>query len=422
MQRLALLVTASVWLGAKGATEVVLAHYSEDLAWLQTYAGPGLSWRVYSKAEDAAQVPSGAERLPNVGREGHTYLHHVVSNYHALAEWTVFSQAGAPSHGYQGQGSGGGHLTGSVTFGDYLHRPEGADALFFFTSAVQLPSIDHCLRVDFALNDTSFASNDRCPRPEDGWTKWFHMERHQAWLEAKRHKLGELEPLAFYQTYISERREQLDSLVLNFAQGARFAVSREAIHRRPKDYYVRLLDALAQDSDPAAGYWMEFMWYDVFHPEKLQVDAGTPCELPSYAPVSQWDMVWSLTHHGEVREQLQSVDPRRLASGPQPADATDIDNIVWPFFVIMLGVGVSGVGYYVYRRNTVSSELKVPAPWPVAPASVVVARTSLVDPWTQKQRRPALLRMGSNLDVDACLSEPEASLHSALGWQRRRRG
>ena len=34
------------------------------------------------------------QQLPNIGREGETYLHHIIANYHALPNHILFSQAG----------------------------------------------------------------------------------------------------------------------------------------------------------------------------------------------------------------------------------------------------------------------------------------------------------------------------------------
>jgi hypothetical protein len=52
--------------------------------------------------------------LPNVGRESHTILWHIVTNYDRLANLTVFSQGSAPTHGYGRKGAAagdrGGHL------------------------------------------------------------------------------------------------------------------------------------------------------------------------------------------------------------------------------------------------------------------------------------------------------------------------
>ena len=90
---------------------------------------------------------AGSRPLPNVGRESHTYLHHIVSNYDSLADWTVFSQAAAPSFGYKGHRSGGGHLAGGVTFDDYLVPREAT--FFVHTAAVRLPETVSSLRMSF---------------------------------------------------------------------------------------------------------------------------------------------------------------------------------------------------------------------------------------------------------------------------------
>lgn len=67
--------------------ELVVARYQEDLAWVRRVPA---AWRVtvYDKGGDAA----GALPLPNLGREAHTYLQHIVTRYDALADVTVFCQ------------------------------------------------------------------------------------------------------------------------------------------------------------------------------------------------------------------------------------------------------------------------------------------------------------------------------------------
>ena len=73
--------------------EIVVAHYNEKLDWLAPKADHA---HVYHKGTDL-QSPStmklyGWEKLPNVGREAHTYLHHIINNYETLPEYTVFLQ------------------------------------------------------------------------------------------------------------------------------------------------------------------------------------------------------------------------------------------------------------------------------------------------------------------------------------------
>jgi hypothetical protein len=67
--------------------ELVVAHYQEDLAWLRRVPDV-FGVTVYDKGGDAPH----ALRLPNVGREAHSYLHHLVTRYDSLADITVFCQ------------------------------------------------------------------------------------------------------------------------------------------------------------------------------------------------------------------------------------------------------------------------------------------------------------------------------------------
>ena len=65
---------------------VVVAHCDEDLAWMQAL-DPELGKFVYSKGKNIV-----GEKLPNVGRDYHTYLTHIVRHYDSLSDVTFFLQ------------------------------------------------------------------------------------------------------------------------------------------------------------------------------------------------------------------------------------------------------------------------------------------------------------------------------------------
>jgi hypothetical protein len=67
--------------------ELVVSLYEEDPAWLRRVPG---TFRV--TAYDKSGADDAANPLPNVGREAHTYLHHLVSRYEDLADVTLFAQ------------------------------------------------------------------------------------------------------------------------------------------------------------------------------------------------------------------------------------------------------------------------------------------------------------------------------------------
>ena len=71
--------------------ELVVARYLEDLSWLRNIP-PQIQITVYDK--------SSGGNLPNVGREAHTYLHHIVSRYDSLADTTVFAQGKPFDHAF----------------------------------------------------------------------------------------------------------------------------------------------------------------------------------------------------------------------------------------------------------------------------------------------------------------------------------
>ncbi|KAJ3298190.1 hypothetical protein HDU79_000078 [Rhizoclosmatium sp. JEL0117] len=90
--------------------DIVVSHYEEDIQNLTIaidkirlhpkFKDLNINLFVYTKSEKvdrvALQRTTGATvvtLLPNVGREGHTYMHHIVSEYNNLADHTLFMQA-----------------------------------------------------------------------------------------------------------------------------------------------------------------------------------------------------------------------------------------------------------------------------------------------------------------------------------------
>ena len=67
--------------------ELVVARCTEDLSWLRRVP-KSVRATVYNKGGEAGP----GTPLPNVGREAHTYLHHLVERYDDLADVTAFCQ------------------------------------------------------------------------------------------------------------------------------------------------------------------------------------------------------------------------------------------------------------------------------------------------------------------------------------------
>lgn len=271
--------------------EVVLAHHSEDISWLSRIPAD-VAIRLYTKGTQALKSSSqtSVQQLPNVGRESHTYLHHIVENYEDLSKWTVFTQAGQPSFGYKGHRSGGGHLLAGDDFANYL-TPEPSGSRFVYTSVVHLPSMNHLLRAAYCIDDTLLegASVNTCPKEASQWTPWWDVSDFRKFVASKVEAQHGEEVMDFYRKYINPSHRESDMTAF-FPQGARFAVSRDTIHRRPKADYERLLATLSNDEDSYAGYYMEWLWAELF------LGHQQPCTVPAkVAPVSHADAMNSLT-------------------------------------------------------------------------------------------------------------------------------
>ncbi len=78
--------------------DIVVAHYKEDLGWLESIDGHNVI--VYDKNPDEVSVFPGAThiRLPNRGRESHTYLRYIVDNYYSLPDYVCFLQGDPIPH------------------------------------------------------------------------------------------------------------------------------------------------------------------------------------------------------------------------------------------------------------------------------------------------------------------------------------
>merc|ERR1719277_706578 len=89
----------------------------------------------------------------------------------------------------------------------------------------------------------------------------------------------------FYHQHVLQRPtpQETQPLTLGFVQGARFAVSRQKIRARPLAYYVNLLQQVSMERDPAQGYYIEAMWWDIFEAAASQIRAP----LCQYAPVPE---------------------------------------------------------------------------------------------------------------------------------------
>ncbi|MFD2932774.1 DUF3431 domain-containing protein [Spirosoma flavum] len=190
--------------------ELVVAHYTENLNWLRNVP-TGWQKTVYDKSPDGL-IDGDAIALPNIGREAHTYLHHLVSRYDSLAEWTVFCQGKPFDHAYD--------------FKKTLRE--------FDPNPVEFRWLGH-------LIDTDDNQGHRLFKP------WSKNEDGRG-----------LDLRGFHRALFDTDGPDLYTFVL----GAQFAIHRNILHRKPVSFYERALAVSV--SFPDAAHCFERSWDRVF--------------------------------------------------------------------------------------------------------------------------------------------------------------
>ncbi len=215
------------------ALELVVARYREDLSWLREL---GLPACVYNKGPelDSGLPPPGARvtPLPNLGREAHTFLTHIISQYHALPRHTAFLQGNPFAH---------------------LAPPEEPPVT---------PTVLRQRLLDLAEADTPFAGlawfRLRCDglgRPHD-LADPAKQGRWKGW--------GKDIPVARVFEALFEAPAPAEFLVR--AATGNMLVRRDRILARPLAFYQRALELVLADADDAenTGHAFERLWQTLF--------------------------------------------------------------------------------------------------------------------------------------------------------------
>ena len=215
--------------------EVVVCRHGENLAWTRNVPR-GLPVTVYDKTPPPASTWPGSIPLPNLGREAHAWLHHLCERYHSLADWTIFAQGHPFDHAPDMHPVIRRLVTG----------PAPAEGFWW---------LGFLWETDDARGRPTFIH----------WTK--NPERRELDLEG------------FFQELWAESAPEK----IRYVGGGQFALSREAAHRRPRDFYARARTLAAEFPDAAHAF--ERTWDRVFLAPPLDAKLVSPAGLRLLKPV-----------------------------------------------------------------------------------------------------------------------------------------
>lgn len=232
----------------KDSIDVVVARYNEELDWMcdpriveslyQKSLTAQVEIFIYDKGHKGLDLTKAKAclpyvvfhvvRLPNVGRESHTYLHHVVARWTKLADVTIFLHGS--SDAVQKFDRVKSTIEKVVQRGDSV----------FIGQKGKFPDIFDTFQIEAHRSSNSrnlLINPDTILEPA-------HKRPFGAWFR-------------------DVFQEEMDA-VWNYC--GIFAVSRKHILQHPRHYYQKLLSLVSSHPNPEAGHYFERSWGVVFAP------------------------------------------------------------------------------------------------------------------------------------------------------------
>jgi hypothetical protein len=203
-------------------SSIVIARYQESVSWVPEAWDRKIYFYDKGAKHDATHGlrPSSYrhyQQIANVGRESHTYLHHIIENYDNLTDVIYFTQANPFDH--------------SPDFITLVQANLGEVDDYF--------PLGHRLLTIHSGNVSQYEKN--FPRIQEGFDRTFRTLFRDG----------------------SDRSVDVPVRIV-FSPGAIFAVSRSAILRRPKEFYEKALTLLSYDKNPIEGHSFERLWSLIF--------------------------------------------------------------------------------------------------------------------------------------------------------------
>lgn len=215
--------------------DLVIARYNEDVDYLDKPYFKDFNIIIYNKGPKLDIDPNMAAviDLPNVGREGHTYLFHIINNFNNLAPVTMF----IPGSWQLPNKAGWTH--------EYLKILKQTNTTVLYTQA-NLRNIKNIL-YDFTLDE--WLSTD---------------DKNKELNPDKKLLISDIRPFGkWYEHHFSHINAD-DISVINYL--GIFAADKKHIIQHPIELYQRLYDELNTHPNPEAGHYVERAWGTILYP------------------------------------------------------------------------------------------------------------------------------------------------------------
>lgn len=212
---------------------IVIARYNENLKWLLNKKFSKYDIIVYNKGinNNYIHLPNMTSiNIKNVGRCDHTYLYHIINNYHNLADITIF-------------------LPGSCDMYHKMYKThilfneikKNNKAVFLYDNKYDNVELE-LHNLEFSIYSSSYYKN-KLLNPESNLD------------------------LALIRPFGNWYKSKFNNIIINHVSYyGIFSVAKNDITQNQLTYYIKLINDLRFSSNPEAGHYIERSWAAVFYP------------------------------------------------------------------------------------------------------------------------------------------------------------
>jgi hypothetical protein len=220
--------------------DMVIARYNEDLGWLHKFDISQIrTIYIYNKGPNTDFFHAAPNikviSLPNVGRESHTYLFHIITQYEHLGDVTVFLPGSANEESDRLLRNKWYRAT--RTFDQVMTT---RDSVFVGQKVNDLKAAEY----DFVLDDYQSATSVNREMNPEYRMKLSPIRPFGKWFE---HYFGDISVPVITYTGI-------------------FAVSRAHIYNRTKEFYQDIQSTIDDHSNVEVAHYLERAYVALFHP------------------------------------------------------------------------------------------------------------------------------------------------------------
>lgn len=214
--------------------DIIISRYNEDLEWINEYPFNQFEYIVYNKGINENFCKNNVKEiinLPNVGRESHTYLYHIVNNYDNLSDILIC-------------------FPGSLNIECKKQKANKILICILFSKCMNTYFVGHHQNdifetfKDFKLDNWKSSDLKNLEINSESQLQLCRLRPYGKWY---RYFFGNIK--ARWHTYFGI-----------------FSIDKRDVIQHPKIRYEMLLNIVSGSSNPEAGHYIERSWGAIFYP------------------------------------------------------------------------------------------------------------------------------------------------------------